>query len=75
VRRAKRLDRQNSLVRSDVFIHRLEPDTLEALRRALEQGLTHCALKIAGGDDDSMVVLRFTRPRTEDTVRPEPDER
>ena len=62
MRHSKRLDRQNTLVRSDVFIHRLEPDMLEALRRALEHGLTPCGLEITGGDDDSIVVLRFVRP-------------
>lgn len=61
VRRAKRLDRQHALVRSDVFIHRLEPSTLEALRRALEQGLVPSGLNISG-DDEPIVVLRFTRP-------------
>ena len=60
VRRAKRLDRQNTLVRSDVFIHHLEPATLEALRRALEQGLVPSGLNISG-DDEAIVVLRFTR--------------
>ena len=61
VRRAKLLDRQNSLVRCNVFIHRLEPGTLEALRRAIEQGLVPSGLNISG-DDDPIVVLRFTRP-------------
>jgi hypothetical protein len=58
---AMRLDRQNVPVRSDVFLHRLEPSTLEALRRAIEQGLTPSSLDF-GGDDNSIVVLRFTRP-------------
>lgn len=63
MRRAKRLDRQNTLVRSDVFIHRLEPGTLEALRRALEQGMTPSGLDFGGDDDDdSIAILRFTRP-------------
>jgi hypothetical protein len=61
VRRARHLDRQNTLVRSDVFIHRLEPGTLEALRRALEHGLTPSDLNISG-DDEPIVVLRLTRP-------------
>lgn len=61
MRRAKHLDRQNTLVRSDVFIQRLEPGTLEALRRALEQDLTPSGLDF-GGDDNSIAILRFTRP-------------
>ncbi len=59
--RTKLLKRQPVPVRSDVFLHRLEPSTLEALRRALEQGLTPSGLDF-GGDDNSIVVLRFTRP-------------
>jgi len=47
-------------VATDVFLH-LEPFTLEALRRALAQGLTPSRLAFAG-DDDSIVILRFTRP-------------
>lgn len=50
-------------VASDVFLHNLEPFTLEALRRALEQGLTPSGLDFAGDDDDSIVIIRFTRPR------------
>ena len=64
MRRAKRLDHENTLVRSDVFIHGLEPSTLEALRRALEQGLVPSDLNISG-DDEPIVVLRFTRPHVE----------
>ncbi len=60
MRRAKLLDRQNTLVRSDVFIHGLEPGTLKALRHALEQGLVPSGLNISG-DDEPIVVLRFTR--------------
>ncbi len=67
--RAKLLDRRpTSLttggfpVRSDVFIHNLEPFTLESLRRAIEQGLVPSGLDFAG-DDNSIVVLRFTRAR------------
>jgi len=48
-------------VRTDVFIHGLGPHTLEALRQAVGQGLTLCGLDFA--DVDSIVVLRFTRPR------------
>jgi hypothetical protein len=55
------LDRQNVPVRSDVFLHRLEPGTLEALRRALEQGLRPSGLDF-GGDANSIAILRFTRP-------------
>ena len=65
--RAKLLDRKATPltpggipVRTDVFIHNLEPLALEALRRAVEQGLTPSGLDFAG-DDDSIVILRFTR--------------
>jgi len=63
MRHAKLLDRrpQPVPVRTDVFIHNLDPFTLEALRRALEQGLTPSGLDFAG-DDESIVVLRFIRP-------------
>jgi hypothetical protein len=47
---------------TDVFLHRLEPYTLEALRRAMEQGLTPTGLDFTGADD-SIVILRFARPR------------
>ncbi len=67
--RAKLLDRRtitlttgDILVATDVFLHRLEPSTLEALRRALEQGMTPSGLDFTG-DDDSIVILRFARPR------------
>jgi hypothetical protein len=49
-------------VRTDVFIHNLDPFTLEALRRAMMQGLTPTGLDFTE-DDDSIVILRFTRPR------------
>jgi hypothetical protein len=61
-RTVSRSSQRERLVASDVFLHRLERSTLEALRRVLEQGLTPCGLEIAGGDDDSIVVLRFVRP-------------
>lgn len=71
MRRAKLLDsRPTSLatggvpVRSDVFIHNLDRSTLESLRRAVEEGLVPSSLDF-GGDDDSIVVLRFTRARVE----------
>jgi hypothetical protein len=49
-------------VATDVFLHNLEPFTQEALRRAVEQGLTLSGLDFAG-DDNSIVIIRFTRPR------------
>ena len=49
-------------VATDVFFHNLEPHTLEAIRRAVEHGLTLTCLNFTG-DDDSSVILRFTRPR------------
>jgi hypothetical protein len=61
MRRAKHLDRQHVLVRTDVFLHDLDPFTLEALRRAIDQGLAPSGLNISG-DDEPIVVLRFTRP-------------
>jgi hypothetical protein len=50
------------LVRTDVFIHNLDPLTLESLRRAIEQGLVPSGLDF-GGDDGSIAILRFSRPR------------
>jgi hypothetical protein len=47
-------------VRTDVFIHDLEPFTLEALRRASVQGLMQFDLEFV---DDGIVILRFTRSR------------
>jgi hypothetical protein len=49
-------------VRTDVFIHNLDTFTLEALRRANEQGLVPSGLDF-GGDDGSIVIIRFTRLR------------
>ncbi len=49
-------------VATDIFLHNLEPFTLESLRRAIEQGLEPSGLDFAG-DDNSIVVLRFTRAR------------
>ncbi len=62
MRRAKRLDRQHVLVRSDVLLHGLEPCTLDALRQVIEQGLMPWGLDFTG-DDNSIVILRFARPR------------
>jgi hypothetical protein len=59
-RRAELLDHQPVPVRTDVFIHNVEPVALEALRRALAQGLRLSGLDF-GGDDASTVVVRFTR--------------
>ena len=70
VHRPKLLDRRpmplttgDVPVATDVFLHRLEPCTREALRQAVEQGLTPSGLDFTG-DDDSIAILRFTRPRT-----------
>lgn len=66
--RAKLLHRRpiplarGTAVATDVFLHNLEPFTLESLRRTLAQGLTPSGLDF-GGDDDSIAILRFTRPR------------
>jgi hypothetical protein len=68
--RAKLLDRRATPltpgdipVATDVFLHNLEPFTLEALRRAIEQGLVPSGLDFIADDDDSSVIIRFTRPR------------
>lgn len=69
MRRAKLLDRREMPpttgdipVATDVFLHNLDPFTLETLRQTTEQGLTVSGLDFTG-DDDSIVILRFTRPR------------
>jgi hypothetical protein len=48
------------LVATDVFLHRLEPWTLEAFRQAVEQGLAPSGLDFTV---DDVAILRFTRPR------------
>ena len=58
--RAELLDHQPVPVRTDVLLHNLDPFTLEALRRALAQGLTLSGLDFTG-DDGAIVILRFTR--------------
>lgn len=68
VRRAKLLDRQPVPVRVDVFLHGLPDDTLEHLRRAMEQGLTPSGVEFTG-DDGSIAILQFTHP----TARRLPD--
>ncbi len=69
VHRAKLLDRRaipltpgDIPVRTDVLIHNLDRFRLEALRRAMMQGLTSCCLDFTGDEDDSCVIIRFTRP-------------
>jgi hypothetical protein len=66
--RAKLLDRRaiplttgDTPVVTDVVIHNLNSFTLEALRQAVELGLSPSSLNFTG-DDDS-IVIRFTRPR------------
>lgn len=66
MRRAKLLDRRaipltpgDIPVRTDVFIHNLDAFTLEALRRAVTQGLTPSGLDFTG----DAVILRFSRTR------------
>jgi hypothetical protein len=61
-RRAIRLTTGDIPVRTDLFLHNLDPFTLESLRRVIEQGLVPSGLKILG-DDEPIVVLQFTRPR------------
>jgi hypothetical protein len=46
-------------VRTHVFIHNLDAFTLEALRRALAQGLMIFDLDFV---DDGIAIIRFTRP-------------
>jgi hypothetical protein len=67
--RAKLLDRRSIPlttgdipVRTDVFIHNLDAFTLEALRRAMMQGLTLASLDFTADDDNSSVIIRFTEP-------------
>jgi hypothetical protein len=69
MRRAKLLDRRtipltpgDIPVRTDVFIHNLDAFTLEALRRAVTQGLTLASLDFTADDDNSSVIIRFTQP-------------
>ena len=50
-RRAIPLTTGDTPVATDLFLHRLEPCTLEALRRAEEQGLTPSGLDFTGDDD------------------------
>ncbi len=61
VRHAKLFDRQPVPIRSDVFLRGLSPFTLKSLRRAIEQGLMLSSLDFTG-DDEPIVILRFTRP-------------
>lgn len=69
IRRTKQLDRRSvpltpadTPVATDVFLHNLPPVTLEALRVAVEQGLTPSGLDFTG-DVDPIVILRLTRSR------------
>lgn len=71
MRRAKLLDRSaipltpgDIPVATNVFIHNLEPYTLEALRRAVERGLTPFGLDFTG----DAVILRFSRTRAPSLV-------
>jgi len=61
-RTVSRSSQSERLVASDVFLHRLERSTLDALRRASELGLVPTSLDF-GGDDNSIAIIRFTRPR------------
>lgn len=45
------------LVRSDIFVHELTPETLDMLRQATERGLKPSGFSVAG----NTVVLRFER--------------
>jgi len=55
------------LVRSDVYIQRLEPDEVEMIREALGKGLTPSGFKL-GGDT---LVLRFDRNESSKPSREE----
>jgi hypothetical protein len=61
-RRAIQITTGDTPVATDVFLRHLEPYTLEALLRAAEQGMTPSSLDFTG-DDDSIAILRFIRPR------------
>jgi hypothetical protein len=54
-------------VATDVFLRHLEPFALQSLRRAIEQGLVPSGLNISG-DDEPIVILRFTRPLAGETL-------
>jgi hypothetical protein len=60
MRRAKLLDRRPVPVRTDVFLHGLDSDTLANLWEAKEQGLVPVGIDFT---DDGIVILRFTWPR------------
>jgi hypothetical protein len=62
LRRPIPLTTGNTPVVSDVFLHNLEPFTLETLRRALAQGLTPTDVDFTG-NDGAILILRFTRTR------------
>jgi hypothetical protein len=49
--------RKPELVRTDIFIQRLEPDEVEMIHKALERGLKPSGFSVAG----NTVVLRFER--------------
>ncbi len=60
MRRVRPFDLQPAPVFVDVFLHGLQPFTLEMLREATGLGLKPFGLDFAG-DDDSIVILRFSR--------------
>jgi hypothetical protein len=60
-RRATRQTTRDIPVRTDVFLHNLDPFTLELLRRALELGLVPSSLDFAEGDDEPFAILRHGR--------------
>jgi hypothetical protein len=55
------------LVRSDIFIHELKPDTLDMLHQASEQGLTPSSFDF----DGDILILRFQR---DDSRKPSQEE-
>jgi len=60
-RTVSRSSQSERLVASDVFLHNLEPRTLDALRQAIDQGLVPSGLDF-GENANSIVVLRLSRP-------------
>lgn len=51
--------RKPETVRTDIFIQGLEPDEVEMIREATEQGLAPGGFSVEG----NIVILRFDRPR------------
>ncbi len=51
--------RKPEIVRTDIFIQGLEPDEVEMIREALEEGLTPNGFEVV----EDILILRLDRPR------------